>query len=95
MQRLWCIFELSAFLHAHPLDDQSRNLVICPILAGPALISCHIGWVEGLGCRFFRAEAVCSGVEIHASLSCSSACSWCDPKNSLSRFPVSPAAPLF
>merc|ERR1712232_854793 len=31
--RLWCVFELAAFLHVHP-DSFLKHLFVCPVFAG-------------------------------------------------------------
>jgi len=39
--RLWCMFELSAFLHIR--NEQSRDLAICPIHLGPVVFGGQLG----------------------------------------------------
>ncbi|CAE7224438.1 rpl22 [Symbiodinium natans] len=37
-RRLWCVFEMAAFMHSHP-DFSRANIVIRPTILGPCLIS--------------------------------------------------------
>ena len=43
--RLWCIFELSAFLHSQKTQDlkhRRANLKVCPPMLGPTLMVTHV-----------------------------------------------------
>lgn len=42
--RLWCMFELAAFLHGKgPAADAERHLLVCPVFVGPALLLGNLG----------------------------------------------------
>ena len=41
-RRLWCVFELAAFLYSRP-SNQTPKLTIRPTLLGPAFLSLHVG----------------------------------------------------
>ncbi|CAE7909368.1 hypothetical protein AK812_SmicGene24804 [Symbiodinium microadriaticum] len=43
VSRLWCIFEMAAFLRSHGLDSQRKSFVICPIFAGLAYLVGNFG----------------------------------------------------
>lgn len=44
VSRLWCLFELAAFLHSKGLGtDAEKHLVICPVFVGPALVLGQLG----------------------------------------------------
>ncbi|CAE7445703.1 unnamed protein product [Symbiodinium sp. CCMP2592] len=42
--RLWCMFEMAAFLHSKgPTADERRHLVVCPVFVGPTLLLGNLG----------------------------------------------------
>ncbi|CAE7747123.1 PRN1 [Symbiodinium pilosum] len=44
VSRLWCMFEMAAFLRSHELDKGAEeSLVVCPVFVGPALLIGHLG----------------------------------------------------
>ncbi|CAE7320941.1 Clip1, partial [Symbiodinium sp. CCMP2456] len=43
VSRLWCIFEMAAFLRSHGLDSQRKSFVICPIFSGLAYLVGNFG----------------------------------------------------
>ncbi|CAE7019586.1 unnamed protein product [Symbiodinium sp. CCMP2456] len=42
VSRLWCIFEMAAFLHSCEFDAQ-KDVKICPVLVGPVFLLGHFG----------------------------------------------------
>jgi len=43
--RLWCVFELAAFLHSKgPKAKAAKCLQVCPVFVGPAFLAGHLGF---------------------------------------------------
>ena len=40
--RLWCVFELAGYLHSR--EGRKKELLVCPVFAGSALLSAHLGF---------------------------------------------------
>ena len=40
--RLWCVFELAGYLHSRA--GSKKELVVCPVFAGSALLMAHLGF---------------------------------------------------
>ncbi|CAE7465347.1 unnamed protein product [Symbiodinium necroappetens] len=43
VSRLWCMFEMAAFLHSHGLETRGKSLVICPVFVGPVFVIGNLG----------------------------------------------------
>lgn len=44
-ERLWCVFEMAAFLHSHQAKNEQRKLSIRPVMLGPFTLTVYIVFV--------------------------------------------------